>query len=119
MRPDIKKERRNRRKAGVRKRISGTPERPRLSVFKSNVHIYAQVIDDVAGITLASASSDEKGFKKPEGDKKAVAVKVGQSIALKCKEKGIEFVVFDRNGYPFHGRLKALADAARESGLKF
>jgi len=119
MRPDIKKERRIRRKASVRKRISGTPERPRLSVFKSNVHIYAQVIDDVAGVTLASASSDEKGFTKPEGDKKAVAVKVGQSIALKCKEKGIELVVFDRNGYPFHGRLKALADAARESGLKF
>jgi len=119
MRPDIKKERRIRRKAGVRKRISGTPERPRLSVFKSNVHIYAQVIDDVAGVTLASASSDEKGFVKPEGDKKSVALKVGQSIALKCKEKGIELVVFDRNGYPFHGRLKALADAARESGLKF
>lgn len=119
MRPDIKKERREKRKLSIRKRVSGTPERPRLSVFKSNRHIYAQLIDDVAGVTLVSASSDEKGFIKPQGDKKAVAVKVGQTIAMKCKEKGIETVVFDRNGYPFHGRLKALADAAREHGLKF
>ncbi|HRZ79676.1 MAG TPA: 50S ribosomal protein L18 [bacterium] len=119
MRPDIKKERREKRKLSIRKRVSGTPERPRLSVFKSNRHIYAQLIDDVAGVTLVSASSDEKGFTKPQGDKKAVAAKVGQTIAMKCKEKGIETVVFDRNGYPFHGRLKALADAAREHGLKF
>jgi large subunit ribosomal protein L18 len=119
MRPDIKKARRIRRKAGIRKRISGTSGCPRLSVFKSNRHIYAQVIDDVAGVTLVSASSDEKGFVKPQGDKKAIAVKVGQSVAMKCKEKGVESVVFDRNGYPFHGRVKALADAARESGLKF
>ena len=119
MRPDIKKERREKRKLSIRKRVSGTPERPRLSVFKSNRHIYAQLIDDVAGVTLVSASSDEKGFTKPQGDKKAVAAKVGQAIAMKCKEKGIEAVVFDRNGYPFHGRLKALADAAREHGLKF
>lgn len=119
MRPDIKKERRAKRKMSIRKRVSGTQERPRLSVFKSNRHIYAQLIDDVAGITLVSASSDEKGFIKPEGDKKAIAKKVGQTVAMKCKEKGIESVIFDRNGYPFHGRLKALADAARENGLKF
>lgn len=119
MRPDIKKERRIKRKMSIRKRLSGTSERPRLSIFKSNRHIYAQIIDDVAGVTLASSSSDEKGFMKPEGDKKKVAAKVGQAVALKCREKGIESVVFDRNGYPFHGRLKALADAARESGLKF
>lgn len=119
MRPDIKKERREKRKLSIRKRVSGTPERPRLSVFKSNRHIYAQLIDDVAGVTLVSASSDEKGFTKPQGDKKAVAAKVGQTVAMKCKEKGIDTVVFDRNGYPFHGRLKALADAAREHGLKF
>ncbi|MGI6394021.1 MAG: 50S ribosomal protein L18 [bacterium] len=119
MRPDIKRERRAKRKVSIRKKISGTSECPRLSVFKSNVHIYAQIIDDTAGVTIVSASSDEKGFQKPEGDKKAVAAKVGESIAVKCKEKGIESVVFDRNGYLFHGRLKALADAARENGLKF
>jgi len=119
MRPDIKRERRVRRKAGVRKKISGSSECPRLSVFKSNRHIYAQVIDDVSGVTLAAASSDDKDFVKPEGDKKSVAIVVGQKIAVKCKEKGIEKVVFDRNGYPYHGRLKALADAARENGLKF
>lgn len=119
MRPDIKKERRAKRKLSIRKRISGTLGCPRLSVFKSNRHIYAQLIDDVAGVTLVAASSDEKGFEKPKGDKKVVAAKVGQIVAMKCKEKGIESVVFDRNGYPFHGRLKALADAAREHGLKF
>ena len=119
MRPDIKKERRIRRKAANRKKISGTPECPRLTVYKSNRHIYAQVIDDVAGVTLAASSSDEKNFVKPEGDKKAVAKKIGEFIAERCKAKGIEAVVFDRNGYPFHGRVKALADAARENGLKF
>lgn len=119
MRPDIKKERRIRRKASIRKKISGTQGCPRLSVFKSNKHIYAQVIDDVTGVTMVSASSDEKDFVKPEGDKKSVAVKVGQSVAVRCKEKGIEAIVFDRNGYLFHGRIKALANAARESGLKF
>ncbi|HDT11198.1 MAG TPA: 50S ribosomal protein L18 [bacterium] len=119
MRPEIKKERRIRRKLSIRKRISGTQNRPRLSVFKSNKHIYVQVIDDVAGTTLISASSGEKGFVRPKGDKKSVAVKVGQMIAEKCKEKGVETVLFDRNGYPFHGRLKSLAEAARENGLKF
>lgn len=119
MRPDIKRKRRIRRKAAIRKRIFGNPEAPRLSVFKSNKHIYAQVIDDVKRVTLVSASSDEKGFVKPEGDKKAVAKKVGELVAARCKEKGVEAVVFDRNGYPFHGRVKALAEAARENGLNF
>ncbi len=119
MRPEIKKERRIRRKLSIRKKITGTQDRPRLSVFKSNKHIYAQVIDDKTGVTLVSASSGEKGFVAPEGDKKVVAVKVGQMLAEKCKAKGIETVLFDRNGYPFHGRVKSLADAARENGLKF
>jgi len=119
MRPEIKKERRTGRKMTIRKKISGTHERPRLSVFKSNKHIYVQVIDDITGTTIVASSSDEKGFVRPEGDKKSVAVKVGQVIAEKCKMKGIENVVFDRNGYPFHGRVKSLADAARENGLKF
>jgi len=119
MRPDIKIKRRLKRKRSIRKNVSGNQERPRMTVFKSNKHIYVQVIDDVAGVTLASASSKIKGFEKPEGDKKAVAGKVGEAIAMKCKEKGVEVVCFDRNGYPFHGRLKALADSARKSGLKF
>jgi len=119
MRPDIKIKRRLKRKKSIRKRISGTQERPRMTVFKSNKNIYVQVIDDVAGVTLASASSKIKGFEKPEGDKKAIAGKVGEVIATKCKEKGVEAVTFDRNGYLFHGRLKALADSARKNGLKF
>jgi large subunit ribosomal protein L18 len=119
MRPEIKRERRIRRKMSIRKKISGTQDRPRLSVFKSNRHIYVQVIDDNSGATIVAASSDEKGFVRPEGNKKSVAVKVGQVIAEKCKAKGIESVLFDRNGYPFHGRVKSLADAARENGLKF
>ena len=119
MRPDIKIKRRLKRKRSIRKRVAGTQERPRMTVFKSNKNIYVQVIDDVAGVTLASASSKIKGFEKPEGDKKAVAGKVGEVIAAKCKEKGVETVTFDRNGYLYHGRLKALADSARKSGLKF
>ena len=119
MRPDIKIQRHLKRKKSIRKRISGTQERPRMTVFKSNKHIYVQVIDDVAGVTLVSASSKIKGFEKPEGDKKAVAQKVGEVIATRCREKGVESVTFDRNGYLFHGRLKALADSARKNGLKF
>ncbi len=119
MRPEIKKERRAKRKRSIRKKISGNQERPRLSVFKSNKHIYVQVIDDVSGTTLVAASSGEKGFEKPDGDKKSTAAKVGLMIAEKCKKKGIETVIFDRSGYPFHGRVKSLADAARENGLKF
>ncbi len=110
-----KKERRVKIKARIRGRISGTPERPRLSVFRSNKQIYAQVIDDLAGNTLASASS--KGIT--EGTKSEIAEKVGEAIAKKAIEAGITTVVFDRNGFLFHGRVKALADGARKGGLKF
>lgn len=102
----------------VRAKISGTPERPRLNVFRSETNIYAQIIDDVAGVTLVSASSLEKDFTC-EGDKKAAAKKVGQMVAERAKAKGIDTVVFDRGGYVYHGRVKALAEGAREGGLQF
>lgn len=102
----------------VRGKISGTPERPRLNVFRSNKHIYAQIIDDVNGVTLVAASSMDKGFEGIGGNKDA-ARKVGQLVAERAKEKNIENVVFDRGGYLYHGRVKELADGARESGLKF
>ena len=102
----------------VRAKISGTPERPRLNVFRSNANIYAQIIDDVNGITLVSASSVEKGFENYGGNIEA-AKKVGQKIAERAKEKGITEVVFDRGGYIFHGRVAALAEGAREGGLEF
>ena len=107
--------RRNKIKARIRGKISGTAERPRMSVFRSNKGIYVQVIDDLAGVTLAAASS--KGLEG--GTKTEVAAKVGKEIAKKAQEKGITEVVFDRNGYLYHGRVKSLADAAREGGLKF
>ena len=110
-----KVERRIKIKYRVRKRISGTAERPRLSVFRSNKQIYAQLIDDVAATTLVSASS--KGIT--EGTKSEIAAKVGEAVAKKAIEKGIETVVFDRNGFLFHGRIKSLADGARKGGLKF
>lgn len=110
-----KKERRNKIKARIRGKISGTPQRPRMSVFRSNKAIYVQVIDDLAGNTLVAASS--KGIA--EGTKVEIAAKVGEEIAKKAQEKGITEVVFDRNGYLFHGRVKSLADAARKAGLKF
>ncbi|MDR1682715.1 MAG: 50S ribosomal protein L18 [Candidatus Symbiothrix sp.] len=112
----IKELRRFKIKQRVRKDISGSVERPRLSVFRSNKQIYAQVIDDLSGKTLAAASSLGITEKAP---KKAIAAKVGELIAQKSKEAGIEAVVFDRNGYLYHGRVKELADAARKSGLKF
>lgn len=105
----------------VRKKISGTVQRPRLSVFRSAKHIYAQLIDDVGGVTLASASTVDKelaGQVKNGGDVEA-ARKVGELIAQRAKAKGYENVVFDRGGYLYHGRIKALADAAREAGLQF
>ena len=108
-------DRRNQIKTRIRGRISGTAERPRMSVFRSNKGIYVQVIDDLAGATLVAASS--KGLEG--GTKSEVAAKVGAEIAKKALEKGITTVVFDRNGYLFHGRVKSLADAAREAGLKF
>ena len=107
-----------RRHARVRTKISGTPECPRLNVFRSNSHIHAQIIDDVNGVTLVSASSMEKGFEGFGGNKEAAA-KVGKAVAAKALEKGISEVVFDRSGYLYHGRVKELAEGAREGGLKF
>jgi large subunit ribosomal protein L18 len=106
-----------RRHARVRKRVSGTPERPRLAVFRSNRHIYAQLIDDVEGHTLAAAGS--RAVSVEGADKTAVARLVGQELATRAKAAGITTVVFDRGGFQFHGRVKALADAAREHGLVF
>jgi large subunit ribosomal protein L18 len=102
----------------VRGKISGTAERPRLSVFRSENNIYAQIIDDVAGRTLVSASSVEKGFEGSGGNVEA-AKKVGAKVAERALQKGIEEVVFDRGGYIYHGRVQALAEGAREGGLKF
>ena len=112
---------RQRRKFRIRSRISGTPERPRLSVFRSAKHIYAQVIDDTTGATLAAASTLSRDLKSGSDDasKTDAAKKVGALIAKICLEKNLDKVVFDRNGYLYHGRIKALADAAREAGLSF
>ena len=108
------------RKNRIRKKLSGTSERPRLTVYKSLKHIYAQVVDDATGRTVAYASSLSKELKgKDEGDKKADAKRVGTLIAEKAKAAKVEQVVFDRNGFPYHGRVAAVADAAREAGLKF
>ena len=102
----------------VRGKISGTPERPRLNVFRSNANIYAQLIDDVNGVTLASANTLEKEFEGATGNCEA-AKKVGTVLAERAKAKGIEQVVFDRGGYLYHGRVAALAEGAREGGLQF
>ena len=107
-----------RRHKRVRGKISGTPERPRLDVFRSNMHIYAQLIDDVNGVTLCAASTVEKAFTGNGGNKEA-AREVGKMIAKRAADKGITNVVFDRGGYIFHGRVKELADGAREGGLNF
>ncbi len=102
----------------VRGKISGTAARPRLDVYRSAQNIYAQVIDDVAGVTLVAASTTEKTFTEYGGNKDA-AKKIGMIVAERCKEKGIEAVVFDRGGYVYHGRVKELAEGAREGGLQF
>ena len=102
----------------VRARLSGTPETPRLNVFRSEANIYAQIIDDVHGVTLASASSLDKDIEGYGGNV-AAAKAVGQLVAQRAKDKGIENVVFDRGGYLYHGRVQALAEGAREGGLKF
>ena len=102
----------------VRGKISGTPERPRLNVFRSNANIYAQIIDDVNGVTLVAANTLEKEFEGATGNIEA-AKKVGQVLAERAKAKGINVVVFDRGGYIFHGRVAALAEGAREAGLEF
>jgi large subunit ribosomal protein L18 len=113
---------RARRKRSIRKGLSGTPERPRLTVFRSNKHIYAQVVDDRSRKALAAASDLQKGLtveiEKCESKIDRAKV-VGSAIAAACKKAGIESVVFDRNGYLYHGRIQALADAAREAGLEF
>ena len=114
--PD-KNEARLRRHRRVRGKISGTAERPRLNVFRSSSHIYAQLIDDVANVTLAAASSLDKGFKGSGGNIDGAAA-VGKAIAEAAKAKGITVAVFDRGGYIYHGRVKALAEGAREGGLK-
>lgn len=107
-----------RRKQRIRKKVEGTPERPRLSVFRSNKQISVQVIDDQGGSTLVSVTSI--GRERPsEGGKTALAAAVGEAAAAACREKGITQVVFDRNGYIYHGRVKALADGARKGGLNF
>lgn len=115
--PD-KNKTRQRRHARVRGKISGTSERPRLNVFRSNKNIYAQLIDDVAGVTLASASTLDKDIKDPE-NKTDAAAQVGALIAKRAVADGHKVVVFDRGGYLYHGRVAALAEAARENGLEF
>jgi large subunit ribosomal protein L18 len=110
---------RTRRHARLRKKVSGTPARPRLVVNRSSRHMVAQLIDDVAGHTLAAASSLEADVRALDGDKKAKAAKVGELIAARAREAGVTAVVFDRGGYLYHGRIAALADAAREGGLEF
>jgi len=116
-----KEELRNRIHARIRKRLAGTAERPRLAVFRSGAHIYAQVIDDQAGRTLVAAASVEKELRAghKSGGNSAAAKAVGTLVAKRAIEKGISAVVFDRGGFKYHGRVKALADAAREGGLRF
>ncbi len=114
-----KQERRSRIKMRIRKNLTGTADIPRMSVFRSNKQIYAQIINDLTGETILSASSKEKGVAEKKVNKVEQAKLVGKLIAGKAKEKGIETVKFDRNGYLYHGRVKSLADAARENGLKF
>jgi large subunit ribosomal protein L18 len=118
----LKRKHRERIKKRIRKKIKGTSERPRLCVYKSNRYIYAQAVDDEKGITIASASSLEKGIKNPDRKNHKnieVARKVGQKIAERLLKKNIKRIVFDRSGYPYHGRIKALAEGAREKGLEF
>jgi large subunit ribosomal protein L18 len=115
------KSKRQRRKRSIRKKILGTPNRPRLSVYRSNKHIYAQVIDDINGHTVASASTVDKEMRDDVADleKEEQARQIGKRLAERVKEKGIEKVVFDRNGFIYHGRVAAVADGAREGGLEF
>ena len=114
-----KNERRIRIKSRIRKVVSGTKTRPRLAVFRSNKEIYAQVVDDVTGKTLAAASSRDKEIVKSKGNKTELAALVGKSVAEKAIKAGVETISFDRGGYLYHGRVKSLAEGAREAGLKF
>lgn len=113
-----KNKKRLKRKVRIRKKLTGTTERPRLCVFRSTKHIYAQIIDDTSGKTLVSASTMDKDFAA-SGDKKSLANAVGKNVAARALENGIKAIVFDRNGYIYHGRIKSLSDGAREAGLKF
>ena len=108
-----------RRHARLRKKVQGTPDRPRLAVKRSSRHILVQLIDDLAGHTIAAASSLEADVRGMDGDKKARAAEVGKLVAARAREAGVTAVVFDRGGYDYHGRIAALADAAREGGLEF
>ena len=124
MRIKTREDRRHRIKLRLRKRIAGNEQRPRLTVFRSLAHIYVQVIDDLTGKTVASAATTEPALKsgltgKTRGSNKAGAELIGQTIAQRLKDKGITKVVFDRNGYLYHGRVQAVADAARKAGLEF
>jgi large subunit ribosomal protein L18 len=123
MRIKTKDDRRERIKFRIRKRVSGTELRPRLTVFRSVAHMYVQVVDDMSGTTIAAASSVESDLKgamgKAKGGNVAGAQAVGKAIAARLLEKGVKRVVFDRNGFLYHGRVKAVADAAREAGLEF
>ncbi|QED45960.1 50S ribosomal protein L18 [Cytobacillus dafuensis] len=110
---------RKKRHGRVRAKLSGTETRPRLNVFRSNKHIYAQLVDDVKGVTLASASTLDKEINLESTGNVDAATKVGELVAKRAVEKGIKAVVFDRGGYLYHGRIRALADAARENGLEF
>ncbi|WP_418510844.1 50S ribosomal protein L18 [Corallibacter sp.] len=114
-----KNERRLRIKNRVRKIVSGTESRPRLSVFRSNKEIYAQIVDDVTGKTISSSSSRDKDISSAKGTKSEIAALVGKSVAEKALKAGIETISFDRGGYLYHGRVKSLAEGAREAGLKF
>jgi large subunit ribosomal protein L18 len=116
-----KKQLRMKRKFRIRKKLSGTPERPRLSVFRSAKHIYAQLVDDLAGSTICEASTLSKDFNDPAAKESKVAAAnvVGKIIAERAQAKGIKSVVFDRNGFLYHGRIKAVSDGAREAGLEF
>jgi len=115
----LKNLRHRRRKLTIRRKIFGVPDRPRLTVYRSARHMYAQVIDDLEGRTLVSASTNEKSAKLDHGGNCTAASEVGKKLAARAREAGIDSVAFDRNGYRFHGRVKALADAVREGGVKF
>jgi large subunit ribosomal protein L18 len=119
MNPKVKTARRQNIRFGIRKKISGTSAKPRLSVFRSNSEIYAQLIDDVTGNTLASASSKDKSIATQKVNKSEQSKLVGSAIAAKATNLGLSEVVFDRGGYLYHGRVKAVAEGAREGGLKF
>ena len=114
-----KNDRRDRIRFRIRKTVSGTAERPRLAVFRSNKEIYAQLIDDVSGTTITAASSRDKDISSAKGTKTEVAALVGKAVAEKALKAGVETISFDRGGYLYHGRVKSLAEGAREAGLKF